>query len=393
MGTSKERRAMRAEARARVARLRGELRTALAAKKQRMRELTKIIRAERVALRDRLREVRKTRLAELRDWERGERAKARAEWRRRRDEAKGEDEGELARARAELAADRAHAAEVRRIAREARQRAVSHAKGAQNDEDVRALVPSELVPLFDRVKQSIRGTPKQSRAEAFLQLAAARPDDVFRIVEPRLEQAIEEVLAALKHAERGSTVVCGGAHRVKAANGNAPTGGGPNPAEVARLRALAERPSVAVKGEGLDTTAIAKRIREDIKAAIKARELPKAKYSVRTDKYSMGSSITVEASSLPFPVLNPDAYRVEPGAKWVTFDSANHRSRFTPKAQEVERKLSAIVNSYHWDRSDSMTDLYNERFAKDVRLTENKGDWQKLEAAKVAAARAAEGRE
>jgi hypothetical protein len=355
-----------------------------------MRELTKIIRAERVALRDRLREVRKTRMAELREWERSERSKARAEWKRRRDEAKGDGDGELARARAELAADRAHASEVRRIAREARQRAVSHAKGAQNDEDVRALVPSELVPLFDRVKQSIRGTPKQSRAEAFLQLAAARPDDVFRIVEPRLEQAIEEVLGALKQAVKAGAAAC--ADRSKAANGNALTGGGPNPAEVARLRALAERPSVPVKGEGLDTTDIAKRIREDIKAAVKARELPKAKYSVRTDKYSMGSSITVEASSLPFPVLNPDAYRVDPGANWVTFDSANHRSRFTSKAQEVERKLSAIVNSYHWDRSDSMTDLYNERFAKDVRLTENKGDWQRLEAAKVAAARAAEGR-
>lgn len=151
-----------------------------------------------------------------------------------------------------------------------------------------------------------------------------------------------------------------------------------------------ERPSVDVKGEGLDTTAIAKRIREDIKAAIKARELPKAKYSVRTDKYSMGSSITVEASSLPFPVINPDAYRVDPGAKWVTFDSANHCSRFTPKAQKVEQKLSAIVDSYHWDRSDSMTDLYNERFAKYIRLTENKDEWLKFEAAKIAAARAAE---
>ena len=106
----------------------------------------------------------------------------------------------------------------------------------------------------------------------------------------------------------------------------------------------------------------------------------------------MGSSITVEVSGLPFRVLNPDAYRVDRGASWATFDSANHRSRFTPEAQKVEQRLSAIVAAYHWDRSDSMTDYYNERFAKDVRLTEDKGEWKKLEAAKVAAARAAEER-
>src|SRR5262249_59705006 len=120
---------------------------------------------------------------------------------------------------------------------------------------------------------------------------------------------------------------------------------------------------------------------------------PKAKYSVRTDTYSMGSSINVVASNLPFPVLNPEAFLVQPRASWVTFDSSNYRTRFTPEAQEVERKLNAIVDAYHWDRSDLMTDYYNERFAKDVRLTENAQEWKRIEAAKVAAARAAEGRE
>jgi hypothetical protein len=38
-----------------------------------------------------------------------------------------------------------------------------------------------------------------------------------------------------------------------------------------------------------------------------------------------------------------------------------------------------------------MTDYYNERFSKDVRIEEDKGAWQKIEAAKVAQARAAEG--
>ena len=147
-----------------------------------------------------------------------------------------------------------------------------------------------------------------------------------------------------------------------------------------------------VKGEGLDTTAIAKRIREDIKAAMHAGKLPLATYSVRTSKYSMGSSITVVASMLPFPVLNPDVFTVGPGASWVTFDRTNHRSRFTPEAQAVERSLEAIVDAYHWDRSDFLTDYYNERFHRDVRIEEGKGEMQRLEAEKLAAARAAEGK-
>jgi len=97
-------------------------------------------------------------------------------------------------------------------------------------------------------------------------------------------------------------------------------------------------------------------------------------------------------SKLPFRTINADAYRVDPGASWATFDSAHFRSRFTPEAQAVERKLEAIVGAYHWDRSDSMTDYYDEAFHRDIRITEDKAEWQRMEAAKVAAARAAEGR-
>jgi hypothetical protein len=104
----------------------------------------------------------------------------------------------------------------------------------------------------------------------------------------------------------------------------------------------------------------------------------------------MGSSINVVASELPFPVLNADAFFVEPGAKWLTFDRARYSSRLTPAAQEVERKLNAIVDAYHWDRSDPMSDIYNVRFARDVKVEEDAGAWKQIEVAKIAKARAAE---
>jgi hypothetical protein len=139
------------------------------------------------------------------------------------------------------------------------------------------------------------------------------------------------------------------------------------------------------KGEGLDTVAIAKRVREDIAAAVRIGDLPKAKYSVRTDKYSMGSSITIEATRLPFPVLNRDAFHVV--GNWVELDRMHFSNRFTLEAQHVDRMLNRIVTAYHWDRSDPMSDIYNERFHRDVRVTPRDGEWEAIEREKLAAAR------
>jgi hypothetical protein len=139
------------------------------------------------------------------------------------------------------------------------------------------------------------------------------------------------------------------------------------------------------KGEELDTVGIAKRVREDIAAAVRIGDLPKAKYSVRTDKYSMGSSITIEATKLPFSVLNRDAFHVV--GNWVELDRMHFSSRFTLEAQQVDRMLNRIVTAYHWDRSDPMSDIYNERFHRDVRVTPRDGEWEAIEREKLAAAR------
>lgn len=158
----------------------------------------------------------------------------------------------------------------------------------------------------------------------------------------------------------------------------------PKLAEVIPIRSQAVAPSeLRVKGEGLDTTAIAKRIRDDIALDVREGRLPKARYSVRVEKYSLGSTIHVEASGLDFPVLNPDAFHVV--GNWVEFDRARFASRFTEEAQYVERMLNQIVGAYHWDKSDSSTDYYNERFHRDVRVEPHKGEWETIERDKLAA--------
>ena len=137
-----------------------------------------------------------------------------------------------------------------------------------------------------------------------------------------------------------------------------------------------------------DTAEIAKRIRADIVEAVRTKALPKGKYSVQTDKYSMGSSINIVASALPFPLLNPEAFHLEKGSSHVSFDRDRYRSRHTAEADSVVAKLNAIVDAYHWDNSDPMTDYHHERFGRDVKL-DDEGEWKRIDAEKVAAARAA----
>ena len=171
---------------------------------------------------------------------------------------------------------------------------------------------------------------------------------------------------------------------------DAPTGRACEACEAKRNYGVhAPRPAEkkAVKAPELtDTAQIAKRIREDIQAAVRAKTLPPGKYSVTTAKYAGGSTITVVAAKLPFPVLNPPAFRVMKGSSDVSFDRDTFRSRYTDKAEAVLAKLNAIVDEYHWDRSDPMTDYFHQRFERDVKLDDD-AEWRRMNEAKKAAAR------
>lgn len=214
----------------------------------------------------------------------------------------------------------------------------------------------------------------------------AKPDEATRAELKRAGFRWSPTVGAWqRHASNAAWYEAKRIARIEASSSAAPA---EHLAQVIPIRpALASTPVPAekrVKGEGLDTVGIAKRIREDIALDVREGRLPRASYSVRTEKYSMGSSIHVEASGFDFPVLNPDAFHVV--GKWVEFDRQRFTGRFTEEAQYVERMLNQIVDAYHWDKSDSMTDYYNERFARDVRITTKKGEWEAIERQKLAEA-------
>jgi hypothetical protein len=119
---------------------------------------------------------------------------------------------------------------------------------------------------------------------------------------------------------------------------------------------------------------IAKLIREDIKAAVKSGELPKGKYSVRTESYSGGGSINVTFSALVgIPVHNVESLRWRTENPHASFGSepANVRERYSPELLAVIKKLEAIHGAYNYDGSDVMTDYFDVRYYGSVSI-----DWE-----------------
>jgi hypothetical protein len=113
--------------------------------------------------------------------------------------------------------------------------------------------------------------------------------------------------------------------------------------------------------KNLSTTEIAKRFREDLKAAIKAGTLPKGlKCSVRTKYFAGGSSIDVDVTALPagFRLFDTEFlthHRDRPSE----FYSGERR---TPEAKALLAALEKMLQAYNYDGSDIMTDYFNVNF-------------------------------
>ena len=97
----------------------------------------------------------------------------------------------------ELAQTAAHAKrrqeKFRRSAREVR---------AESDDHVRANIDPELVPVFERVKRSIRGDAHKSRTEAFLEYVEANPSEVVALQQQSADADVKRLLAEHAQLER-----------------------------------------------------------------------------------------------------------------------------------------------------------------------------------------------
>jgi hypothetical protein len=130
----------------------------------------------------------------------------------------------------------------------------------------------------------------------------------------------------------------------------------------------------------LDITDIAKRIRKEIKTLVANGQLPKGKYSVRTDRYSGGQSLSLKLGAVDpaFKFLNPERV-MEEQRRPHDIIPLEHFPRFTPEGTQAMEILEALVASYNYDRSDTQADFFSVNFYANVSL-----DWDYESAEKTA---------
>jgi hypothetical protein len=115
---------------------------------------------------------------------------------------------DIQRARAELLAERKFQADLRRIERGNQQRRKEAPRitrlerQGEGDDQVRASLPADLLGLFERVKRSIKATPRMSRLDQFLRYAEEHPDEVLLSIEDKTEAVIRDLERQQREARR-----------------------------------------------------------------------------------------------------------------------------------------------------------------------------------------------
>ena len=188
----------RKQQKAQLGRLLEEIRAAKAHRKAAIHHARIRCRALRVGARARAIALRKKLLEDLRAAVKAERDTARHACTADLRAAKGLKDA-VARARAELAAERKYRRELRLIESNNRKRHQEHKKASrserrgESDDEVRGNIPPEMVRLFDRVKRQIKASDRMSRTEAFLHYAEEHPAEVLEVLEDRTSEVIADL--------------------------------------------------------------------------------------------------------------------------------------------------------------------------------------------------------
>ena len=195
---AKETAERRREAKQRLAAIRAELKAARSDRKRALVDARERCRSERITVKERSRALRMRVLRDLREVTQSERAQARRDCSERLRAARRLPD-RAARKHAELSAEQKLHAEHRRIERREHARkndapaATCLSCKPERDDDVRANLTSDLLPLFDRVARTIKGGANESRTEAFLAYAAAHPEEVLASLSHEADTKVREL--------------------------------------------------------------------------------------------------------------------------------------------------------------------------------------------------------
>lgn len=116
----------------------------------------------------------------------------------------------------------------------------------------------------------------------------------------------------------------------------------------------------------LTTPQIAAKIRDEIKAAVKAGTLPKGlQCSVRSRRFAGGSAIDVEIKALPagWQVHNPERLRAD---QENPHGPTPQIPRYSEATRALIATLEAMLAAYNFDGSDTQTDYFHVNFYEHV---------------------------
>jgi hypothetical protein len=180
-----------------IQKTRAQCRAGAARARDRSRERVQAIRAEARAL------VQTARIEEIR--------KARAVCAARKARVHAAALSTRDKRRAQLKAERDFQTNMKRIEawarnrkRHAHQKVTAAERSQESDDAVRQNIAADLLPLFERVRRSIKGSTRQSRTEAFLLYAAENPNEV---IDAQVELSQREITKLIHQEARLSRSV------------------------------------------------------------------------------------------------------------------------------------------------------------------------------------------
>lgn len=96
-----------------------------------------------------------------------------------------------------------------------RLRSTARERLQEDDDAVRSNLPAELVPVFDQVRRKIKGGPRKSRTEAFLEWAEENPGEIVAMQQADADAYLAKLLREEK--EHGAAMRKAGRYRKDAA--------------------------------------------------------------------------------------------------------------------------------------------------------------------------------
>lgn len=109
--------------------------------------------------------------------------------------AKVSGSSEVARRRSKLLEEKGFEQKMRAADRPRRLRSTIGERRHESDDEVRSNLAPDMVPVFNAVRKHIKGAPRKSRTEAFLQWAEENPSEVYELMQHDADKYLAQLLA------------------------------------------------------------------------------------------------------------------------------------------------------------------------------------------------------